>query len=539
MSKNNKNMQFNLGIKDHLAQVGLFNLEAQKKKQIYIYPSGKVGRDIAHILEFCGFMKDKIYFLDDNSEMNLNKLAPQIAKAQKPFLDSIESSFNFAQTLSLSLSQGREYQINNKINSEINSEINEPQAIILLASRRYFLKLAQNCKEHNLFYKDGCEFAANALDAYLASLNMFPNNTIGVSICGPSGSKHRGSIEKILKDRGLNVIFCCSDEKQKADAADRIGNSPALILQEEDILRRVKFPGVFIVESSERLPASVSTIYTSHTVATPQQTFCYLPRSLILYNPTFVNSDYIISSCERGYKSWRKILEYLYVDSHSHLDGTIAYSPFFKVLPLGASSLDRYVDEIESTYKRLKNLKNGDSKTLLVCFNTDFMPKSSEIIELLENLLNLGYEIIYRPHPMQRKQENHAQTIAHFSGRKGFVNDVSTKLDLAILQKSPIMINDVSSMGYSFAIGSLTPTLTLLPSDPAARERVLESGYLDPTLHKVALNIQEVPRAIEEIADGRLKYADKIREYIKNEVFNFGNASEKIADFICELLAVK
>ncbi|MDA3967551.1 MULTISPECIES: hypothetical protein [Helicobacter] len=182
----------------------------------YIYIlEGKVGLDLAHLLEFCRV--DNVDFIDD-----FNK-----------------------ECISL-----KEY-----------ADIKKDDDILLISSRKNFLPLARTAKDLKLSFKMRTDFVAKMVDDYIANkLEYNRDNTVGIIISGPSDSKHRGQIEEFLRDSGVNLVFICSNEKERKDAKDRIQDSPYFYTYKSDLYSRFTFASVVISEGGEKFHPSVTPV---------------------------------------------------------------------------------------------------------------------------------------------------------------------------------------------------------------------------------------------------------------------------------------
>ncbi|MDE5603946.1 MAG: hypothetical protein K2I71_08580, partial [Helicobacter sp.] len=451
---------------------------------IYIYPRGKIGLDIAYLLEFIGYKKENIVFIDDAQE-----------------------------------------------GLGLDSYIFNPQHKVLIASRKNYLSLASKLHKRGIVYEDGMDFIARELDRYfLETLKFSRNNTLGVITSGPSGSKHRGDIEKILKQRGVNVVFFCSSLKEMERAKDRIGDSVAFILNEGEILRRITFMGVALSECYEKFHHSVSVCYVSHTFATPNQSLAHDPcKSLMPLRLLIENNDYIFASCKQTYESWRDFCNYVYLE-HSEIEDMIDFSLFYKVLPLGAPTLDRYYKDIPLMLEKIQN-NRSKVDTFLVCLNTDYT-NTKRAMDLVGEILKRGFKVIYRPHIMQLNSPIHKPIKEQYIQNPNFTFDDSIKLSLEVIARRSVLITDMSSLAFTYPIATLSPCILYLEDSWDF------TTFIEKKLQIRASSAKEAVDAGVSIIENPLEFANTIIKYTQEDIYNFGCASLRIADFVEDILKI-
>ncbi|MDA3967567.1 MULTISPECIES: hypothetical protein [Helicobacter] len=422
-----------------------------------------------------GYKKDSIRFIDDNNEdTSLKNIAPKITSND----------------------------------------------VLLLATRANFINLGRKLAGLKLNFVDGASFVAKKLDEYFYNLGYRQHNTIAVLTYGPSGSKHRGNVEHILKNNGINIVFLCQDENELKKAEDRIGDSVAFILNEGEILRRISFFGFIFSECHEYLSPDVFVGYIPHTFASPNQGIAYDKiRDSAESRMYLENNDFIFSSCLKTHYTWQEVCNYAYLkDLGADLVG---FSKFYKVLPFGAPTIDRYKD-IEFVLQ---------DNTILVCFNliyTSFEFANNVVSKLLDS----GYKVIYRPHINQQNNKVHLKINENFKQNINFTYDVSVKLSLDVISSRPLLITDISSLCYTYPIATLRPCIMCLSKESEDKFEV----FIERKIQKIAHTYDEILKLCESILQNDID--DEVLKYTQNEIFNFGNSSQKIADFILELLNV-
>lgn len=160
---------------------------------------------------------------------------------------------------------------------------------------------------------------------------------------------------------------------------------------------------------------------------------------------------------------------------------------------------------------------------------------------LIKILLDAGFELIVRPHPMTRKvnpkllDSLNAEFKSH--PNYSFDDDIS---GIESLFTSDILICDWSGLTYEYAFGTERPVLFIDVPRKIVNERYKEVGIepIDEAIRERlgALigpdELEKVPAAIEDMIENREKYVDEIRRAREEFVYNFGSSSKAGAKFI-------
>lgn len=162
-------------------------------------------------------------------------------------------------------------------------------------------------------------------------------------------------------------------------------------------------------------------------------------------------------------------------------------------------------------------------------------------MELIPLLLDAGYTVIVRPHPMTTQY--HPQLIARlhaaFQNHPRYIHDDDIA-SLRSLYKSDVMISDWSGVAYEYSFGTERPVLFVdvpqkivnaryrdlgfEPIDVAMRRRI--GDVLDPQ------RLSEVDAKITNLLRNRHCYVEAIRAARDELVYNFGFSSEAGAEYI-------
>jgi YidC/Oxa1 family membrane protein insertase len=161
--------------------------------------------------------------------------------------------------------------------------------------------------------------------------------------------------------------------------------------------------------------------------------------------------------------------------------------------------------------------------------------------ELIRVLLDGGYEVITRPHPMTlRKSPEVIEDInSAFGGRTGytFERDISSSKSF---YESDILISDWSGVSYEYAFGTERPVLFIDVPMKIMNPRYAEIGIepvdrgLREKLGKVVQPdaLGQVCDTIDELLSEKDRYVQSIRAAREKHVFNFGSSSEAGGEFI-------
>lgn len=213
---------------------------------------------------------------------------------------------------------------------------------------------------------------------------------------------------------------------------------------------------------------------------------------------------------------------------------------------------------IEAGYYRLERIYQANKKfqsnkistktrkTILIApsWGEDNLLKQSgeQIIELL---LQKGYEIIVRPHPETVRRDPDLINLLNtkFGKSSNFILETSVSTDDSIL-RSDVLICDLSGIALEYAFGTERPVIFLDGPIKIKNEQYEELGIeplelsLRSKIGKIVSpeNIDNIPCILDELILKIETYKDRIIECRDQHVSNFGNSSEIGAKSICELL---
>ena len=211
-----------------------------------------------------------------------------------------------------------------------------------------------------------------------------------------------------------------------------------------------------------------------------------------------------------------------------------------KLVKHGYGRLDALINQVQNT-----NIKNDIStnKVVLVApswgANGLIETKGQEIVHLL---LNSGFDVILRPHPMTIKKSNKViQKI-----EKEFKDNLNFKLETDIRNMESwflcdCMISDLSGAAIEYAFAFEKPILYVITPQKIVQE--IEIGLV-PLEEKIRTEIGEIvslsqlsliPSKINQFLLSQNKFKEKIQKIREETVFNIGNSGDQGAKHLLEL----
>ena len=211
-----------------------------------------------------------------------------------------------------------------------------------------------------------------------------------------------------------------------------------------------------------------------------------------------------------------------------------------KLVKHGYGRLDALINQVQNT-----NIKNDIStnKVVLVApswgANGLIETKGQEIVHLL---LNSGFDVILRPHPMTIKKSNKViQKI-----EKEFKDNLNFKLETDIRNMESwflcdCMISDLSGAAIEYAFAFEKPILYVITPEKIVQE--IEIGLV-PLEEKIRTEIGEIvslsqlsliPSKINQFLLSQNKFKEKIQKIREETVFNIGNSGDQGAKYLLEL----
>ena len=216
---------------------------------------------------------------------------------------------------------------------------------------------------------------------------------------------------------------------------------------------------------------------------------------------------------------------------------------------------------IEAGYYRLERIyeayqKYSSEETLSTTKETVLIAPSwgsANVLEscganLVELLLQAGYEVIVRPHPetVRRSPALVAQFASKFGDNPNFTLETSVATDDSLL-RADVLISDCSGITLEYAFGTERPVLFLdVPAkvqNPKFKELDIEplELALRPEIGVIVSpeELETVPLVISSLIHNRLAYKKHIAAIRKQYVYAFGYSSDIGAQCIINLATDK
>jgi len=213
-----------------------------------------------------------------------------------------------------------------------------------------------------------------------------------------------------------------------------------------------------------------------------------------------------------------------------------------KLVKHGYGRLDTLINEVQSTNVR-KNASNNKVVLIAPTWGPNGLieTKGQEIVHIL---LDSGFNVILRPHPMTIKKSNKIiQKI-----EKEFKDNLNFKLETDIRNTESLflcdcMISDWSGVAIEYAFVFEKPIFYIDTPQKINNPEHHQIGLV-PLEEKIRLQIGEVlslsqlslmPSKINQLLQSQNKFKEKIQKIKEETVFNVGNSGEQGAEYLLEL----
>ena len=211
----------------------------------------------------------------------------------------------------------------------------------------------------------------------------------------------------------------------------------------------------------------------------------------------------------------------------------------------GYSNLDNLIKKYAIKNKEIEMIEKNQIQVLIAPSWGKNGLLETIIIDIIDILLNSGYKVILRPHPMSVKL---SQKKIKFIEKKFSQNgNFSLELDLPIFDSllySDIMISDWSGAALEFAFAFEKPVLYIDVSKKINNinfedipEIPIEVSIRDK-IGKIILpsEIKSIPKEIEKLKQKSFEIKEDIKKIRDSKIFNVGNSEKYAAKYIVELL---
>ncbi|WP_024305389.1 hypothetical protein, partial [Campylobacter fetus] len=381
-------------------------------------------------------------------------------------------------------------------------------------SREIRAKLISNLENLNLIWADGFEFIAEDL---LKFENINLKNSIAILTYGIYGNRHFGDIFDILIKNNQNLFIVNTTIENYEKDRNFMGLKNILIPM--NCLKYYNF---------KVLLSSVNISYQDECFA-HQNTFAMVfSHHMTMLRSYLIAHKFCDITKQESIDTFGTAIGCYYIAAMKSDEIYFnALNSKAKLLKLGYPNID----------KQIKNYTpKKPQKSVLVMFH--HFKSYKKVMEAIDKLLNLKYEIIFRPNPHFHNQKENVEITKFFQGKKGFVYDDSPKLTNETLQKAICSIGDYSSTIFSFPLTTLKPCMLFYPSDIMGDDFEKENingkmlSFADENLHIISRSVDELVNHIENL--NLKEWNDKILKYRNEEIYNLGNSSQVISDLIMQ-----
>jgi len=215
-----------------------------------------------------------------------------------------------------------------------------------------------------------------------------------------------------------------------------------------------------------------------------------------------------------------------------------------KLIQFGYNHLDNLIEK----YSNRKNILLQEKKIIQILIAPSWGKKGlfeTVVEEIIDVLLETGYKIILRPHPMTQKKSKKKISYLDkkFSSHPNFIleQDITNFDSFA---QSDIMISDWSGVPLEFAFTFERPILYIdvqkkmhnpdfeeiphIPIEISIRDKI---GIIIPKSE-----IKSIPKKIEELSEKSESMKEQIKKIREDTIFNIGESSKLGAIQIIKLL---
>ena len=211
-----------------------------------------------------------------------------------------------------------------------------------------------------------------------------------------------------------------------------------------------------------------------------------------------------------------------------------------KLIKHGYGRLDTLINEVLNTNVR-KN--TSDKKVVLIAPSWgDYGLIETKGQEIVSTLLDSGFDVILRPHPVTLKKSNKIiQKI-----EKEFKDNLNFKLETDIRSTESwflcdCMISDLSGAAIEYAFAFEKPVLYVVTPQKIVQENEIGLVPLEEKIRSeiggiVSLSqLSLIPSKINQFLLSQNKFKEKIQKIREETIFNIGNSGEQGAKHLLEL----
>ena len=214
----------------------------------------------------------------------------------------------------------------------------------------------------------------------------------------------------------------------------------------------------------------------------------------------------------------------------------------------GYGLLDKLI-KLGSSFTEKKNLLKNNKKNILIAPSWGKQNLLESIgVELVKILLDAGYHVTVRPHPMTSKKSPKIikQILEKFEKNTDFLLDTNTS-SFEQLFSSYALITDWSGIGYEYAFVCERPVIYvdvpkkahnkeyekigLVPFEISIRDKIGEIISVQ--------NIETIPERIEFLYSHDNNFENKVQKIRNDAIFNIGESGKVTANEIIRIISEK
>ena len=214
----------------------------------------------------------------------------------------------------------------------------------------------------------------------------------------------------------------------------------------------------------------------------------------------------------------------------------------------GYGLLDKLL-KLRSSFPEKKNLLKNNKKNILIAPSWGKQNLLESMgIELVKILLDAGYHVTVRPHPMTAKKSPKTikQIKERFEKNPDFLLDTNTS-SFEQLFSSYALITDWSGIGYEYAFVCERPVIYvdvpkkshnkeyekigLVPFEISIRDKIGEVVSVQ--------NVETIPDRIEFLYSNSNNFENKIQKIRNDAIFNIGESGKVMASEIIRIISEK
>ena len=333
-------------------------------------------------------------------------------------------------------------------------------------------------------------------------------------ICYLTSSKH----DPIFKNKSKNIkVFYIGDsEIEKMNFFLRL-KAKVLIMTMPDL-------GSYHIKRSKVFP--VHYVYVFHTITSTHMVF--QKNAFDQFDSMFCVGPYQIQEL--------RATEQLYNLKQKNL------------VECGYGLLDKLI-RLRSSFSQQNFLSKNNKKNILIApsWGKQNLLESTGI-ELIKILLDAGYHVTVRPHPMTVKKSSKLikQIKEKFEKNSDFLLDTNTS-SFDQLLSSFALITDWSGIGYEYAFVCERPVIYVdVPKKAYNKEyekiglEPFEISIRDKIGEIVSIqNIETIPERIEFLYGHINNFQNKIQKIRNNAIFNIGESGKVMANEIIRIINEK